>query len=117
MLICSLACLFLLGASDVSAQFLPVDQAVLKVKHELSTLQQITPVSNGTLGSQPQISMDVKLKTVFLERVLEKLNETSTTEVQGAIEAVYNTAITSANPARHAKINEVKQFTEDLLAD
>lgn len=121
MLICSLACVFLLGANSASAQYVSSEQAVLIIKNELASLEQPTSVSNGTFGTSASstVSVDVKMKTVFLETVLENLSASSSSEVQGAIDATYESALPSAqaNADRLAKLNSVKDFTEALLAD
>lgn len=116
MLICSLACVFLLGATDLSAQYVSADEAIQIVKHELSELQEATTVSNGSLGTQAEPSVDTQVKVYFLGRVLKNLSK-SNAEVQGSIDAVYADAIANTHPLRHATFLEVKEFTEELLAD
>ena len=119
MFICSLAFTFLLGAQEISAQYVPSDQAALIVRNEISTLSQVTPVvTNTSFSSTPaQVSIDVRLKKAFLGLVLESFVASPTAEVQGAIDAAYGTMAVSGNANKIAMVAEVKEFTEALLAD
>ena len=119
MFICSLAFTFLLGAQEMSAQYVPSDQAAEIVRSEISTLSQVTPVvTNTSFSSTPaQVSIDVRLKKAFLGLVLESFEVSPTAEVQGAIDTAYETMAVSGNANKIAMVAEVKEFTEALLAD
>ena len=120
MFICSLAFTFLLGVSDVSAQYVPTEQAIEIVKTEISQTQQSVPVST-TLGTAPvaSTSIDSKLKKGFLGLVLESLTATADADVQESIDEAYETlsAHLTGNATRIAALTLVKTFTEELLAD
>lgn len=117
MLICSLAFTFLLGASDLSAQFVPTNEATLIVRNEIQQLEQAAPLSTGTLGASSTVSIDVRLKKAFLGLVHENLTASANAEVEGAIEAAYNAMAVNVDANKNAMVAEVKQFTEELLAD
>lgn len=120
MFICSLAFMFLLGVSDVSAQYVPTEQAIEKVKMEISQTQPSVPVST-TLGTAPVVSSTVssKLKKGFLGLVLESLTATADADVQESIDAAYDTMIVhvNGNATRTALLTQMVTFTEELLAD
>ena len=120
MFICSLAFTFLLGVSDVSAQYVPTEQAIVIVKTEISETQQTAPVST-TLGTAPVASttIDSKLKKGFLGLVLESLTATADADVQDSIDEAHETlsAHVNGNATRIAALTLVKTFTEELLAD
>ena len=120
MFICSLAFTFLLGVSDVSAQYVPTEQAIAIVKTEISQTQQSVPVST-TLGTAPvaSTSIDSKLKKGFLGLVLESLTATADADVQESIDEAHETlsAHLNGNATRIAALTLVKTFTEELLAD
>ena len=117
MYICSLAFMFLLGVSDVSAQYVPTEQAIQIVKNEISQTQSSTPVTT-TLGTTPAASstLNTKVKKGFLFLVLDSLSESAEADVQESIDAAYET-LTSSNEQRNAMVTQVKEFTEELLAD
>jgi len=119
MFICSLAFTFLLGVQEMSAQYVPTDQATVIVRNEISTLQQVTPaVSTTSFASTPaQVSIDVRLKEAFLGLVLEGLIVSQNAEVQAAIDNAYNTMAVNVDANKNAMVAEVKEFTEELLAD
>lgn len=119
MYICSLAFMFLLGAQEMSAQYVPTEQAAHLVKNEILTLSQVQPaVTTTSFASTPaQVSIDVRLKKAFLGLVLEELSASSNAEVQGAIDNAYNAMAVNVDANKNAMVAEVKQFTEELLAD
>lgn len=117
MLICSLAFTFLLGASDLSAQYVPTSEATQIVRNEIQQLEQAAPLSTGTIGTTSSVSIDVRLKKAFLGLVLENLTATPNAEVEGSIESAYNAMAVNVDANKNAMVSEVKQFTEDLLAD
>ena len=118
MFICSLAFTFLLGVQEMSAQYVPTDQAVTIVRNEISTLQQVTPVvtTSSFASTPPQVSIDVRLKEAFLGLVLEGLTSQNA-EVQAAIDFASNSMAVNVDANKNAMVEEVKKFTEDLLAD
>ena len=118
MFICSLAFTFLLGVQEMSAQYVPTDQAATIVRNELSTLQQVTPVvtTSSFASTPPQVSIDVRLKEAFLGLVLEGLTSQNA-EVQAAIDFASNSMAVNVDANKNAMVEEVKKFTEDLLAD
>jgi len=118
MFICSLAFTFLLGVQEMSAQYVPTDQAVSIVRNEISTLQQVTPVvtTSSFASTPPQVSIDVRLKEAFLGLVLEGLTSQNA-EVQAAIDFASNSMAVNVDANKNAMVEEVKKFTEDLLAD
>lgn len=115
MLICSLAFTFLLGASDLSAQYVPVEQASILVKNEIQQLEQVAPLSTGTLGTTNTVSIDVRLKKAFLGLVLENLS--GNTETEAAIDAAYEAMAVNVSATKNAMVADVKEFTQELLAD
>jgi len=117
MLICSLAFTFLLGASDLSAQYVPAAEAEQLVRNEIQQLEQVAPLSTGTLGSTTTVSIDVRLKKAFLGLVLDNLTATPNAEVEGSIEAAYNAMAVNVNANKNAMVADVKEFTQELLAD
>ena len=117
MLICSLAFTFLLGTADLSAQYVTADEATIIVKNEIQQLEQVTPLSTGTFGATSNVSIDVRLKKAFLGLVLENLTATANAEVDGSIEAAYTAMAVNVSATKNAMVADVKQFTEDLLAD
>lgn len=120
MFICSLAFMFLLGVSDVSAQYVPTEQAIEKVKLEISQTQPSVPVAT-TLGTAPVVSSTIssKLKKGFLGLVLESLTATADADVQESIDAAYDTMTVhvNGNATRTALLTQMVTFTEELLAD
>lgn len=120
MYICSLAFMFLIGVSDVSAQYVPTEQAIQIVKNEFSQTQPSAPVTT-TLGTAPVNSstIDSKLKKGFLNLVLESLTATADADVQESIDEAHDTmaAYVNGNATRTAMLTQVKTFTEELLAD
>ena len=118
MFICSLAVTFLLGVQEMSAQYVPTDQAATIVRNEISTLQQVTPVvtTSSFASTPPQVSIDVRLKEAFLGLVLEGLTSQNA-EVQAAIDFASNSMAVNVDANKNAMVEEVKKFTEDLLAD
>ncbi|MDG1099809.1 MAG: hypothetical protein P8N29_01230 [Saprospiraceae bacterium] len=118
MFICSLAFTFLLGVQEMSAQYVPTDQAATIVRNEISTLQQVTPVvtTSSFASTPPQVSIDVRLKEAFLGLVLEGLTSQNA-EVQAAIDFASNSMAVNVDANKNAMVEEVKKFTEDLLAD
>ena len=119
MFICSLAFTFLLGVQDMSAQYESTDQATLIVRSEISTLTQVQPaVTTTTFASTPaQVSIDVRLKKAFLELVLEELISSPNAEVQGAIDNAHDAMAVNVDANKNAMVTEVKEFTQELLAD
>lgn len=118
MFICSLAFTFLLGVQEMSAQYVPSDQAATIVRNEISTLQQVTPVvtTSSFASTPPQVSIDVRLKEAFLGLVLEGLTSQNA-EVQAAIDFASDSMAVNVDANKNAMVEEVKKFTEDLLAD
>ena len=118
MFICSLAFTFLLGVQEMSAQYVPTDQAATIVRNEISTLQQVTPVvtTSSFASTPPQVSIDVRLKEAFLGLVLEGLTSQNA-EVQAAIDFASDSMAVNVDANKNAMVEEVKKFTEDLLAD
>ena len=118
MFICSLAFTFLLGVQEMSAQYVPSDQAATIVRNEISTLQQVAPVvtTSSFASTPPQVSIDVRLKEAFLGLVLEGLTSQNA-EVQAAIDFASNSMAVNVDANKNAMVEEVKKFTEDLLAD
>jgi len=109
--------LFLLGASDLSAQYVPAAEAEQLVRNEIQQLEQVAPLSTGTLGSTTTVSIDVRLKKAFLGLVLDNLTATPNAEVEGSIEAAYNAMAVNVNANKNAMVADVKEFTQELLAD
>jgi len=119
MFICSLAFTFLLGVQEMSAQYVPSDQAATIVRNEISTLQQVAPVvtTSSFASTPPQVSIDVRLKEAFLGLVLEGLTTSQNAEVQAAIDFASDSMAVNVDANKNAMVEEVKKFTEDLLAD
>ena len=117
MLICSLAFTFLLGTAELSAQYVSTNEATLIVRNEIQQLEQTAPISTGTIGATSTVSIDVRLKKAFLGLLFENLTANANAEVEGAIEAAYTAMAVNVDANKNAMVAEVKQFTEDLLAD
>jgi len=108
---------FLLGAAEMSAQYVSTNEATLIVRNEIQQLEQVAPLSTGTLGASSTVSIDVRLKKAFLGLVHENLTASANAEVEGAIEAAYSAMAVNVDANKNAMVAEVKQFTEELLAD
>lgn len=116
MLICSFACMFILGSQNLSAQYVPADEATVIVKGEIANLMQVQPVLGQTLSGVTAQPMAVRAKRAFLTLVLENLNNGTNPEVEGSINLAYST-MTSNVASREALVLAAKTFTEGLLED